>query len=70
MNCEFQSRIFPAKDNGRYKCALGYFGGKCFLNDCLKCVKEGKNTKESADKFFADHEKHFPEKHRGITGCC
>jgi hypothetical protein len=46
MTCPHQSQP-PGKDTGRRLCALGWFGGKPFLGNCMDCIKRGRNTPEA-----------------------
>jgi hypothetical protein len=46
MTCPHQSQP-QGKDTGRRLCAIGWFGGKPFLGNCLDCIKHNRNTPEA-----------------------
>jgi hypothetical protein len=69
INCPYYSREPGNKHNGI--CALGWFGGKPFLGECLhKCLPAGKNTQAAYDAVQVEYERTHPEPFRGVSGCC
>jgi len=67
VDCKHWNR---ERDCGRGTCALGWFGGKPYIGNCVKCLAKGNNTEQAKDNFDGKMAKAFPEHIEKITGCC
>jgi hypothetical protein len=67
MNCIYQSKI---NERGRFNCAIGWYGGRPWLGNCLGCLKRGDNTPEAKAAFDAKAERAHPANRKRIQGCC
>jgi hypothetical protein len=67
MTCQYASR---ARDRGPIDCALGWYGGKPYLGNCLQCQRHEQNTPEAKAAFDAAGAKAHPPARARISGCC
>lgn len=67
MNCVYQSR---SRDRGQFNCALGWYGGKPWIGNCLACVQRGDNTPEAKAKFDLQADRSHPAHRPRLSGCC
>jgi hypothetical protein len=67
ISCQYATR---ARDRGPINCALGWYGGKPYLGNCLQCQRSGHNTAEAKAAFDAQGAKTHPANKARISGCC
>jgi hypothetical protein len=67
MTCVYQSRT---RDKGQFTCALGWYGGRPWLGNCLDCMKRGDNAPEVKAAFDAKADRAHPANRKRISGCC
>lgn len=67
MTCTHQSRT---RDRGQFTCALGLYGGKPWLGNCVACINAGENTPEFAAALLAGAKLSHPPTAKRISGCC
>jgi hypothetical protein len=65
--CEHQSATEP---RNQFNCALGYYGGRPLIGNCLDCLKRGDNTPEAKAALDARASKSHPESRPRLSGCC
>ncbi len=65
--CQHQSR---AGKTGQFNCALGWYGGKPWLRNCLDCLARGDNTPKAKAAFEAGAERSHPANRERLSGCC
>ena len=52
MTCPHQSQP-PGKDTGRRLCAIGRYGGRPYLGNCMECQAQGLDRELLGDKIEA-----------------
>jgi len=68
IDCPHYSREAGNRQHGL--CALGWSGGRPFAGECLKCLKEERNTPAAYVAAQTRHARTHPEPFRGLSGCC
>jgi hypothetical protein len=66
-NCQYATR---ERGRGQFQCALGWYGGRPWLGNCLECQRQGLNTPEAKAAFDARGERAHPSTRARISGCC
>lgn len=63
-------QYWSPKGNDGGLCSLKLYGGFPSFGCCRKCLKDGQNNPEYAEKLLGDYERTHPEDHRGKGGGC
>jgi hypothetical protein len=68
ISCPHYTRELGNKHNGI--CDLGWASGKPFIGECLRCIKESRNTPEAYAAAQARHALTHPAGVPRVSGCC
>jgi hypothetical protein len=67
MTCVYQSQ---SEWRHVYNCALGYYGGRPLVGNCLACARKGDNTPAHAAELAARADRAHPANRPRLSGCC
>jgi hypothetical protein len=67
MNCKHQSRKV---NYGPFACALGLYGGRPYLGNCVACIKSNQNNEEYVKTLRERELISHPPTAKRASGCC